>query len=1262
MISARLNKKEFFSFFIACVLSLIFIFLPCVQVSAQCTLVFDPSSPLLADGSLGNYYSVTFSATGGSFPLYFSLSSGSVPPGLTFSGNYNYATLSGNPDTTGTYTFTVSATDYYSCNGSQTYTLKIEDPCTSLTISPPTLPVARLGAPYSQTLTISGGSGYYYMWGGDVGMPPGMDFDFSSGVISGTPTEAGTWDIYVYYMDSMTYCSGEKIYLFTVRADCPPIDIHPITLPQAVLDAPYYQQLSASGGSSPYTYYITSGSLPAGITFNSGGLLSGTPSSPGSFNFVVTAVDSVGCRGQISYALRIGCQVDTGSLTGYVGISGDDGASFYPLDGSSISGTVTARGPSGQTYSADLGNGFFSFGQVPAGTYTINAVVDYPDHILYDANLLDYGCAAPSQKPVTKRVELQPRTVSVACDSSNIAYIVSPPPVVMIHGSFGCYSKWYSDDDNDPEYPMYYDNYARSLGIVSFTPNYDWWSGSWTVRTQEILDQLGRDFSSLTSGGIPPYVIIAHDMGGLAVRVMGSTFHADSPIVGKIRKAYLLGVPNSGADYSPLLGNDSLLGPNSVIRYFNEAYPDFGPIAVYSVAGNHGWWNTSNNDGFVSTGSVFNIRRVACRGEDCIVYPAVRLGEGESREMYYDHSELGSPSSTSDVFAILLSSREGGNPEAPVGGVEWGTVGHTSTVVTNKAGALRSEALEEQLFTVSKCDGIAVHLTVTSGSGDFSLSDPSGFAYEFTDGWFVQTAPEAGQWKFRVTPGPSGVSFKSSIVENSIFGISAYLTSEYLPASGKTMLVLEKTGDWSLAIMGNVTASLYDDAGTFLGQYVLVYDGNRYYTEIIAGPNAENCQLIIKAEGTYNGKPFTRVEFESLNVLGPGHLFTGEFSDSPSDLDGDGRYDAVSLTAGLSLSGSGNYVVSADLFDAKGNFVSHASAMIGSEGSGSGQASLVFPLTEIACGQLGSPLEVSGLKLLDAADLTPLDVWSGQVLTAAYPAGQFTCSPGNAAPRVYHATPPAVTAGTTVNIAVTGKNFDDAATIVFESGIGPMINVLESKVFENRVIFASLVIPSSAVGQTIVKIVNPDGKTGTLSDVFLSIPDAPPSIRLENPAAGAVVGGVLDVTANASDDVKVESVSFELDGVAQATVSSFPFIWTWDTLRAGAGSHQIKLSAADSSGQVTSVVSEVKVVRAPSVSSIGKKSDPFRFVVNGADFQQGVEVYIDGRPWTNIRWKNSSRIVIKGGASLKTAVPKGKGVTVTLVNPDGGSTSFAWSW
>ncbi len=64
------------------------------------------------------------------------------------------------------------------------------------------------------------------------------------------------------------------------------------SLPNATLNVPYTQTLSASGGVGPYTYAVTSGSLPAGISLSSAGVVSGTPTSVGASSFTVTATDS----------------------------------------------------------------------------------------------------------------------------------------------------------------------------------------------------------------------------------------------------------------------------------------------------------------------------------------------------------------------------------------------------------------------------------------------------------------------------------------------------------------------------------------------------------------------------------------------------------------------------------------------------------------------------------------------------------------------------------------------------------------------------------------------------------------------------------------------------------------------------------------------------------------------------------------------------------------------------------------------------------
>jgi hypothetical protein len=72
----------------------------------------------------------------------------------------------------------------------------------------------------------------------------------------------------------------------------PSVTVSPTSLPNWGVNAAYNQAMSASGGVAPYAFTVTSGALPAGLTLGNNGLLSGTPTAGGTYNFTVTATDS----------------------------------------------------------------------------------------------------------------------------------------------------------------------------------------------------------------------------------------------------------------------------------------------------------------------------------------------------------------------------------------------------------------------------------------------------------------------------------------------------------------------------------------------------------------------------------------------------------------------------------------------------------------------------------------------------------------------------------------------------------------------------------------------------------------------------------------------------------------------------------------------------------------------------------------------------------------------------------------------------------
>ena len=116
----------------------------------------------------------------------------------------------------------------------------------------------------------------------------------TSGVLSGTATEAGSFPITVTATDSSTGTgapfNGSQSYTLTVNSAT--VVVAPASLPAATAGAAYNQTITASGGTAPYTFAVTVGTLPTGLTLSTSGVLSGTPTIIGNFPFTVTATDS----------------------------------------------------------------------------------------------------------------------------------------------------------------------------------------------------------------------------------------------------------------------------------------------------------------------------------------------------------------------------------------------------------------------------------------------------------------------------------------------------------------------------------------------------------------------------------------------------------------------------------------------------------------------------------------------------------------------------------------------------------------------------------------------------------------------------------------------------------------------------------------------------------------------------------------------------------------------------------------------------------
>ncbi|MBI1759886.1 MAG: VCBS repeat-containing protein [Acidobacteria bacterium] len=96
-----------------------------------------------------------------------------------------------------------------------------------------------------------------------------------------------------------------------VSNTCPAITLTTTSLPNGTVNAAYNQTLAASGGTGSYTFTLSTGSLPNGVTLSGAGVLSGIPLASGAFNFSVAATDGQSCTGARTYTLTINCQTIT---------------------------------------------------------------------------------------------------------------------------------------------------------------------------------------------------------------------------------------------------------------------------------------------------------------------------------------------------------------------------------------------------------------------------------------------------------------------------------------------------------------------------------------------------------------------------------------------------------------------------------------------------------------------------------------------------------------------------------------------------------------------------------------------------------------------------------------------------------------------------------------------------------------------------------------------------------------------------------------
>jgi PKD repeat protein len=343
-------------------------------------------------GAVGSAYTGQLAASG-DMPIFWSVTTGSLPAGLSL--NANTGAITGTPTTAGDVTFTVTATNGAGSDTKE-FTVRISATAhtTAPTITTDSLPVGIVGTAYSSAIDATGDTPM--QWYVDIGaLPVGLTLDPLTGAVTGTPTVEGMFTFTVNVSNHAG--SDTKVYTVivtnTAHTNMPVITT--ISLPVGAVGSAYTGQLAATGD-TPIFWSVTTGSLPAGLTLDTNtGAITGTPITDGVTYFTVTATNGFGSDSKELFILvsatahTVGPTITTDSLpAGTVGTSysafivatGEtpmqwfidsgalpDGLTLDPLTGE-ISGTPIAYGIF--TFAVNVSNNYGD--DVKVLTITIN--------------------------------------------------------------------------------------------------------------------------------------------------------------------------------------------------------------------------------------------------------------------------------------------------------------------------------------------------------------------------------------------------------------------------------------------------------------------------------------------------------------------------------------------------------------------------------------------------------------------------------------------------------------------------------------------------------------------------------------------------------------------------------------------------------------------------------------------------------------------------------------------------------------------------
>jgi len=239
----------------------------------------------------------------------FYVTSGSLPSGLSVTRSVvnetGYGLISGTPTEVGSFRFYLTAklereqscvdNCGAKCSSDDEFIINVNPGLAKLTIGPESAAPGTTGTAYSlqMTATVEGQK----TWSINSGaLPSGLAIDASTGLISGTPMASGSYTFEVLAKMAADQRSDTKVLGIVVRQPLAILGSSPFSPARRAaseVSVPFTAILSATGGEGTYTWSLSTGALPPGLSL-ADGAIDGTPTLPGVYRFTATVTDAEG--------------------------------------------------------------------------------------------------------------------------------------------------------------------------------------------------------------------------------------------------------------------------------------------------------------------------------------------------------------------------------------------------------------------------------------------------------------------------------------------------------------------------------------------------------------------------------------------------------------------------------------------------------------------------------------------------------------------------------------------------------------------------------------------------------------------------------------------------------------------------------------------------------------------------------------------------------------------------------------------------------